>query len=327
MGKFMTIKSFKLAGLVAFAAVSASSAYAADMPVKAAYKAPPVVGCGYNAITAANNQISLDYAGLHKDYAEYNPAGPITDPALPVGAVLDTEKGWVHGVSLTGSAMFNLGSVCNVYVFARGSYFDGKTDYWQPLGRLPGQSSAKIWEGDFRLGKGFDIAPNFMLTPYLGGGLRSWDRDLCQGGVCGANPLNGFHENYSHGYLGAGLMGQWALTPALVLSASGLVGSTLSPEFRVGPITGGNPTLINAQAGLGSSVIYKLEGSLDYAFTHNLHGNVGVEYTNFTYGQSSVYISDIAGNPALEPRSRTETVTVRAGLGWSFGPAPVVAKY
>lgn len=324
MGKFMTIKSFKLAGLVAFAAVSASSAYAADMPVKAAYKAPPVVGCGYNAITAANNQISLDYAGLHKDYVEYNPAGPITDPALPVGAVLDTEKGWVHGVSLTGSAMFNLGSVCNVYVFARGSYFDGRTDYWQPLGRLGGQSGAKIWEGDFRLGKGFDLAPNFMLTPYLGGGLRTWDRDLCQAGACLGG---GFHEDYSHGYLGAGLMGQWAVTPALVLSASGLVGSTLNSEFRSGPIAGGNATIVNAQTGLGNSVIYKLEGSLDYAFTQNFHGNVGVEYTNFKYGESAPFISDIFGTLAVEPRSRTETVTVRAGLGWAFGPAPVVAKY
>ena len=107
----------------------ASPALAADMYVKARPIAAPVVGCGYSAITAANNQISLDYAGINKNYNEYNPDGAFTDPALAVGAVLDSEKGWVHGVSVTGSAMFNLGSVCNVYVFGRGSYFDGKTDY------------------------------------------------------------------------------------------------------------------------------------------------------------------------------------------------------
>lgn len=300
-------------------------ATAADLPRKApVYKAPPVVGCGYSAITAANNQISLQYAGLHKDYREYNPAGPFQDPALPVDAVLDTEKGWVHGVSVTGSAMFNLGSVCDVYVFARGSYFDGKTDYWQPLGRLGGQSVAKIWEGDFRLGKGFALSPNFMLTPYLGGGTRSWDRDLCQGGACFGF---GYHENYSHAYLGGGLMGQYALTPNLVLTASGLVGSTFDSTLKGGPLANGNPAIVNFQTKLGNSVIYKVEGSLDYAFTQNLHGNVGVEYTNYSYGLSSPFVIDNLGGLGVEPRSRTENVTVRAGLGWAFGVAPVVAKY
>jgi hypothetical protein len=310
----------------ALLAMMMGTANAADMAVKApVYKAAPIVGCGYNPITLANTQISVDYAGTHKNYAEYNPSDPnYTDPALPVGAVIDTEKGWVNGVSVTGSAMFNLGSICNVYVFARGSYFNGKTDYWQPLGRLGGQSNAKIGEGDFRVGKGFDLAPNFMLTPYLGGGVRSWDRDLCQGGACFGF---GFHENYSHGYAGAGLMLQWAATRQLVLTGSGLVGSTLESQIKGGPLGNGNPTIVNFQAGLGNSVIYKLEASADYAFTQNFHGNVGVEYTNFKYGASQPFVSDILGGTAIEPNSRTETVTVRAGLGWAFGAGPVVAKY
>jgi opacity protein-like surface antigen len=317
----MTIRSFTLAGLVLLAA--ASSAQAADMAVKApAYKAPPVVGCGYNAITAANNQISVDYAGQHVDYVERNPANPVFAAPIPTGAPLDSEKGWVNGVSVTASGMFNLGSVCNVYLFARGSWFDGHTDYWQ-FTNVNGESHARIAEGDFRLGKGFDVAPNFMLTPYLGGGVRSWDRDLCQSGACFGG---GYHENYSHGYLGVGLMGQFALTPALVLTGSGLVGSTLSSELRGAPLANGDPRIVNFQTSLGNSVIWKLEGSLDYAFTQNIHGNVGVEYTNFKYGESGQFIASTAG-PAIEPNSRTETVTVRVGLGWAFGAAPVVAKY
>jgi hypothetical protein len=308
----------------AVVAMTAGVANAADMAVKAPPMAPPVVGCGYNAITAANNQISLDYAGLNKEYTEFNSPGPVADPALPLNAVLDTEKGWVHGLSVTGSAMFNLGSVCNVYVFGRGSFFDGKTDYWQPLGRLGGQSNAKIWEGDFRFGKGFDLAPNFMLTPYLGVGARSWDRDLCQGGACFGF---GFHENYSHSYVGAGLMGQFAVTPALVLSASGLVGGTFDSTITGGPLANGNPAIVNFRSGLGNSTIYKIEGSLDYAFTRNFHGNIGVEYTEFRYGQSALFVTDRLGNMGDEPDSRTRNVTVRAGLGWAFGAGPVVAKY
>jgi opacity protein-like surface antigen len=317
----MKMKTFLLAGLAALAATSAT---AADMAVKARPMAAPVAGCGYNAITLSNNQISLQYAGINKNYEEYNPAGLFNDPALPVGAVIDSENGWVHGVSVTGSAMFNLGAFCNLYVFGRGSYFDGSTDYWQPLGRLSGQSNAKIWEGDFRFGKGFDLTPNFMLTPYLGVGARSWDRDLCQGGACFGG---GFHENYRHSYVGAGLMAQYAMTPALVLTASGLIGGTFDSTLTGGPLANGNPTIIPFRTGLGNSTIYKIEGALDYAFTQNFHGNIGVEYTEFRYGLSAPFVTDNLGNPAVEPDSRTRNVTVRAGLGWAFGPAPVVAKY
>lgn len=324
MGIIMKTSFLVLSGLTLLAA-AASPVLAADMAVKARPMAAPVAGCGYNAITASNNQISLQYAGINKNYEEYNSVGPLgIDPALPVNAILDSENGWVHGVSVTGSAMFNLGAFCNVYVFGRGSYFDGKTDYWQPLGRLPGLSNAKIWEGDFRFGKGFDLAPNFMLTPYIGVGARSWDRDLCQGGACFGF---GFHENYRHSYVGAGLMGQFAMTPALVLTASGLVGGTFDSTLTGGPLANGNPNIVPFRTGLGNSTIYKIEGSLDYAFTQNFHGNVGVEYTEFRYGQSGAFVTDRFGNLGTEPDSRTRNVTVRAGLGWAFGAAPVVAKY
>jgi hypothetical protein len=302
--------------------LGASPVLAADMAVKARPMAP-VVGCGYNAITAANNQISVDYAGTNINYTEYNPANPLfTDPRVAVGAPIDTEKGWLHGVSVTGSGMFNLGTVCNVYLFARGSFFDGRTDYWE-VGGPNGQSNAKVWEGDFRVGKGFDLSPNVMLTPYLGGGLRQWDRTLCQAGPCVGG---GFLERYSHDYIGAGLLLQYAATSQLVFSGSGLVGGTFDSQLRSSPIAGGDRRILNSQTSLGNSAIYKLEASADYAFTPNLHGNVGVEYTNFSYGESGQFIASTLG-AAIEPRSRTETVTVRAGLGWAFGAAPVVAKY
>jgi hypothetical protein len=291
------------------------------MPVKAA---PAVVGCGYNAITTANNQISVDYAGTNINYTEQNPPNaPFTAP-IPVGATLDSEKGWVNGVSGTASTMFTAGSVCNVYLFGRVSYFTGRTDYWQYVG-ASGQSKAQIWEGDFRIGKGFNLSSNVMLTPYLGGGARSWDRDVClASGACGPG---GYHENYSHGYLGAGLLLQYAPTAKLVLSGSGLVGSTLSSQIQGNPVPGGAANVVNFQTSLGNSVIYKLEGSVDYAFTQSLHGNVGIEYTNFAYGESQPFVATNVGGLAVEPHSRTETVTVRAGLGWAFGAAPIVAKY
>src|SRR5262245_57711283 len=118
------MKKILFGSVALFALGMAGSANAADMPVK--YKAPPVVGCGYSDITAANNQISVDYATTRFDYVEFNPADPaFRDPQLPVGAPLDTEKGWVPGFSVTGTGMFSIGQLCNVYVQGRASYFKG----------------------------------------------------------------------------------------------------------------------------------------------------------------------------------------------------------
>jgi hypothetical protein len=221
--------------------------------------------------------------------------------------------------------MFNLGTFCDVYLFARGTYFDGKTDYWQNGFPPNGQSFAKIWDGDFRVGKGFDLAPNWMLTPYLGGGLHRWDRDPGLAG--GPTVPGGYHELYTHDYLGGGLMLQWSPMSRLVLTGSGLVGSTFDSHISGGPQAPGNPTVLNFSAGLGNSVIYKVEGSADYAFTPNFHGNIGVEYTNFRYGASGLFPFTSTGIIGNEPDSRSQIWTVRAGLGWSWGAPPVVAKY
>lgn len=225
----------------------------------------------------------------------------------------------MRGASVTGSAMFNLGSVCNVYVFGRGSYFSGKTDYWQPLGRLDGQSNVKIWEGDFRLGKGFDIAPNFMLTPYLAAGCAAGIGTSARAAPASAAAI----ADSSHAYLGAGLFAQYAMTPNLVLSASGLVGSTFDSKLKGGPLANGNPTIVNFQTGLGNDVIYELEGSLDYAFTQNLHTEMSASNIPTSRMVSvSPFMTDINGTLGVEPlASRTENVTARAGLGWAFGAA------
>jgi hypothetical protein len=64
---------------------------------------------------------------------------------------------------------------------------------------------------------------------------------------------------------------------------------------------------------LGGANIWKAGGSIDYAFTNRIHGNVGVDYTEFTYGQSPVGIGGF-----FEPHSRTEDWTLRIGAGYSF---------
>jgi opacity protein-like surface antigen len=104
------------------------------------------------------------------------------------------------------------------------------------------------------------------------------------------------------------------------------VGGTIGSELNGHPVPGGTPFIVPFHTALGNSTIYKVEGSADYAFTQNIHANVGVEWTNFKYGQSAPFVADIFGGSAVEPSSRTNIVTVRAGLGFAFGYGPIVAK-
>jgi hypothetical protein len=309
---FRSMRQFVLAAVVAFALV-ASSVYGADLGTRAPGRNPASIGpaCGYTSpITLANNQAGIGYATSRLDYTEFNPSDPLfANPALAAGAPVASEKGWLPGVSGTGSAMFSVGSLCNIYVFARSSYFAGTTQ-----GGGGKASDSKIWENDFRLGKGFALGTDTMLTPYLGGGLRNWTTSFCQQLPC----PGGFHEDHNHGYLGAGLLVQYAPASRMVLSASGLIGSTISPEVTGGPVPT-STVIIPFRNSLGASPIYKIEGSLDYAFTQQIHGNAGVEYTYFKYGQSSPFVVDAAQDTAIEPNSRTSTVTVRVGLGFAFG--------
>jgi len=130
---FMKTNSLWLSGLAFFAITTSASA--ADMAVKARPIATAPVWI--NDILASNNQIGIAFAGQHYDYVEYSP-GQAFNPAFPpLGQPFNSEKGWVPGVSLTGSWMGNLGPIANVYAWGRGSYYSGETDYWAPPAAPP----------------------------------------------------------------------------------------------------------------------------------------------------------------------------------------------
>jgi opacity protein-like surface antigen len=271
------------------------AANAADMAVKAL---PPAPICpAINDIVRSNNQISLDVIDTHIDYLERDTSG----------AALDSEKGWVPGARITGSLMRDVGSICNVYLMGQFSSIDGHTHYWASGGPVTSNTDgARVDDFDFRLGKGFNLGPTAMLTPYVGAGTRWWDRFL-------SGP-SGYDEVYKHGYAGGGVLLQVNPISKLVLSADGLVGSTFSPSMTASLVPGG--VVIPGLAGtynLGQKTIYMAGASADFAFTPLLHGNIGIDYTHFAYGMSPT-------NPAgfFEPNSRTSTVTVSAGLGLAF---------
>jgi hypothetical protein len=247
-----------------------------------------------NYIIDSNNQIAVQFVSVNFDYIE-----------TANGAPLDTEKGWVSGIGGSVSFMGNF-LVPNLYLNAQFARYEGETDYvgayWgQPFGTLRTTSDATVTDFDFRLGKGFELQRNVMLTPYFGVGSHAWDRGVNAG------------EEYSHGYYGGGVMLQVSPFDRFVLSGTALIGETFNSEI----VIESNPGLPGSTLALGDSTIYRFGVSGDYAITKNLHVNAGVEWVDFEYGRSGL---DPTGQ-YYEPDSETSHVIVKVGLGYAFGPA------
>lgn len=293
-------KMNKLLGSVAAAVLlagAASVANAADMPLKAPPLAVPA--CPGGDIVRANNQVSADFVETYIDY------GP--EFLTGVGAPLDTEKGWVPGVRVTGSLMQNFGSFCNIYLMGSFTYLNGSTQYWASGGPVTANTDgATVNNFDFRIGKGFGPSSNFMLTPYLGVGSNWWNRLL--------NGPFGYDEKYSHAYVGGGLLVQFSPAPRWVISADGLIGEAFDSSMTASPTPGGVaiPGLFTTFT-LGNNPVYMVGASVDYAFTEHWHANAGVDYSYFSYGQSA---PNAAG--FLEPNSTTSYTTVSIGVGYGW---------
>jgi hypothetical protein len=256
------------------------------------------VAPGPNSIISSNNQFSVDYTQVNFGYKEI---GSAIFP--PSGVALDTEGGWVPGVSVSFSLMHDLAGLSNVYFSARYSYFNGETNYTGafigggPFGSVVAKDGATVNDVDVRLGKGFALGSDIMLTPFFGIGYQDWNRAVNAG------------EDYTHEYYGAGLLLQVSPFSRLVLSADGLVGETFGSHIDVNFIA---PSIPGFSASLGDSTIYKLGLSADYAVTSFVHVNAGLEYENFSYGQ---YCCSAGFG---EPNSRTSNLTFRVGAGIAF---------
>ena len=302
--------------LTAAALLVATASYAEDLPSPKAPKVASVVA-NSNAILNVNNEISLQFVLNHFDYKETG------DGRLgsPIG-LLDTEKGYVPGFGVSASLMKNW-IFDNFYLYADYQRSSGKTSYvgsyafgkvCAPViiscyGSVKAKDGAITDNFDLRIGKGFALDRNFMVTPYLGAGHYNWDRNV------------NFGEEYHNFYYGAGLMAQFSPVSNFVLSITGLVGRTFDSQIDVhgGAAVGAvvaTPVPIGFSGGLGNSTIVKLGVSADYAIADNIHINAGVESTNFNFGESSIY----GGSPfyTWEPNSKSAFIAYKLGLGYSF---------
>ncbi len=248
---------------------------------------------GVAAIKNTNNAIGIQAISTYVNYTE-----------TVRGSTLDTEQGYVPGFALNVSFMQDwlLG---NDYLAATFSQNTGKTNYTgsylgssQGYGSVKQSNPAVLTDFSLRYGKGFVLNDQVMVTPFIELGSHQWKRNL-----------GSYQETYSNRYYGLGLLGQVAITNALVLSSNAMIGNTVNSYIS----ETGSPS---ASGTLGNSTIYRLGISGDYAFTKSLHGNIGLDYTSFSYGQSA---STRVGRYAVyEPNSTSQYTTYKIGLSYNF---------
>lgn len=251
-----------------------------------------------SSILAANNQVTASFVETSTFYMERSAAG----------VRYDSERGWLPGLAISASVMENWG-VDDLYLFGQFKWVNATTTYTGAYiggtyGDLVQKSGASTVNVDFRVGKGFAIFDGTMLTPYAGLGWRNWTRTLTGAG--------GYREDYRHGYFGAGAMVQYAPVEHWVIGLSGLVGRTFSAEMATTPTPGGAAVPAD-KFRLGASTLFMAGASVDYAMTSHAHVGAGVDYVGHRYGASAANIYGM-----YEPDSRTDEVTMKVGLGYSF---------
>ena len=282
---------------------------------------------GIDAIKASNNQVGIQFISTHMDYKE----------TYPDGTTADTENGSVQGFGLSLTAMKDI-LLGNDYLKAQFNRSTGDVDYLgslgggcyfvacvaiaidgysPPYGSYGQKNHAKVTDFSLRYGKGFELSDNLLMTPYAELGHHEWKRDLGNTCVVGSLPDCASSEKYRHYFYGMGALIQHSPNQNLVLSADGFVGQTFSSK-----ISGSGATYLYTAPGgftsfspqdLGDKSMYRLGVSADYAFTTQMHGNVGIDYVAFKYGRSAVF-----NGFTYEPDSKTNYTNVKVGVGYAF---------
>jgi hypothetical protein len=252
-------------------------------------------------IIDSNNQFSAKFV-LKKLAYEENGTGIF---ALS-GQLLDTEKGYIPGYGL-GISFMGKALLDKDYLDIEFSHSIGHTDYIGSIigsgagfGSATDTSSARILDLSGRVGEGFSVGQNFMLTPFLELGYHKWARGVNAG------------ETYTHNYWGGGLLAQTSIGNKFVLSLNGMIGRTFSSQIEVFGTTG-------FTGDLGNSINYRFGASVDYAVTKMVHFSFGVDHTRFKYGISKLF--PVPGFPGFvqgEPESKSRYTVFNAGVGLAF---------
>jgi hypothetical protein len=260
---------------------------------------------GETEIVSANNQVGIQLISTDLDYDEYTGKYG-TEPGL-----LSSESGANSGFNLSFSMMRDV-LFGNDFIHLQYARSDGHTDYVGSTfedsagyGSLHARSSARVIDYSASYGTGFQLSPDFMLTPYVQIAHHEWERGVNNG------------QTYLNEVIALGLKPQLSVNSKLVLGANLMLGRTVDARINVDGVSSLYPSF---KTTLGNSEIYKFGASADYAFTQHIHGNIGFDWMRFKYGDSPIVHmpNNAAVTDIFEPRSNSIYRTLSIGLGYAW---------
>ena len=206
-----------------------------------------------STIVQSNNEVGLGLLGAYSNFKQ-------SDGALSL-------NGWMPGGAAYVKAMRNLAGIQHWYFSLHDQYSQGTT---HQSGGASDSGYEHQNEAYLRLGKGFALAPQMMLTPYIQYGYQYQNRNL--GG--------GEHFSLRNQLAGVGLLAQYAYTPRLVLSANVNVDGTINPELDAHSVDTSSHTR------LGTRAIEQVSLGADYRLSGHFHTFAKVGYGHRDYGHS-----------------------------------------
>ena len=235
----------------------------------------------------------------------------------------DNESGNIKGIGLTVTGLGNFLSVPLVYEHIGYTNNFGNFNYTSAAQGISATDNSDILGVSARVGKAFIINPKTMLIPYLAYNYSKWDRNL-ENTTVGNVTYFGNQEIYSYDALGVGVIGEYAITNALVvkgrLQYSRMLSNTMT-AYNTPLIFNGVAvaTLPPTSFSLGNNPIYTIGVGIDYDLYGPLHITAGIKYLKTYFGKSNV--DNILGLGIWyinEPSSMTEGMNYSVGLAYSF---------
>ena len=244
-----------------------------------------------NPIVAANNEVGIAATGTLMNYQEHN-----------LNPIDDTETGWMPGFKAKYSLMGNYFSSLpsDIYFAVRYQYSSAgiayKGSYIGSATPLHSTDNATTNRVLVRFGKGFTLANDVMLTPYVAGGYQNWSR-----------ALPGNTEDYHSGLIGVGAMVQYAATQALVFTANAeglaMISGGMTPSLYSGAL-GSTSFETSGQEKIAADVDYRVYGQW------HLYGGLSLTHFNYTGG--------LLKYGFFEPSSSTNLLNMDAGIAYQF---------
>lgn len=243
-----------------------------------------------SAIDAANNEVGLSVGGQNTSFQSGRDS---TIGTMPAFAVNVRRQGPLFGLQ-------------NVYTALDVNVSAGRQTYQTPAGfnracscfaPYSESDSAFALDVSGKVGKGIPIGADWQVTPYLEGGYHYWNRHVSW------SP-SGY--DYQNGYVGLGLLTQYAPTSRLVVGLDLSAAETISPSVH----EQGESLSLQSRPMVAATI------GVDYALTPKTHLTASYGVTRYRYGQSQLVGS--SNGFAFEPASQTTAQTFLVGVSYHF---------